>query len=158
MRAISPEGQPETVAYSVLLAQSFTRWLRRPLLPAAADAAPEVLARLIYDAPFALVSHGTQQDPVFRYANRRAQALFGYDWDIFVTLPSRLSAEPAAQEERRALLDTALRAGYAEHYRGIRIAKDGRRFEIRDAVLWNVTDAHGAMAGQAARFDQWNFL
>ncbi len=48
----------------------------------------------LYDAPAALLMHGNEADPVFCYANRTAQGLWGLTWDEFIRLPSRLSAEP----------------------------------------------------------------
>ena len=52
------------------------------------------LARALYEAPFALVSHNTDSDPRFNYANRTALTLFEMNWNEFTTLPSRMSAEP----------------------------------------------------------------
>ena len=58
----------------------------------------------LYDAPAALLMHGNEADPVFCYANRTAQRLWGLTWDEFIRLPSRLSAEPLVQAERDRLL------------------------------------------------------
>jgi hypothetical protein len=58
----------------------------------------------LYDAPAALLMHGNEPDPVFCYANRTAQGLWGLTWDEFIRLPSRLSAEPLVQAERDRLL------------------------------------------------------
>ena len=103
----------------------------------------------LYDAPAVLLMHGSQPDPVFCYANRTAQTLWGYAWDEFTTLPSRLSAEPMARAERERLLREARERGFIADYQGIRIAKDGRRFAIRGVTLWNVI-CDGACLGQAA--------
>ena len=43
-------------------------------------------------APFGLLAHDTSADPRFVYANSTAQGCFGYAWEEFVGLPSRLSA------------------------------------------------------------------
>ena len=51
----------------------------------------------LYDAPAALLMHGNEADPVFCYANRTAQRLWGLTWNEFMRLPSRLSAEPLVQ-------------------------------------------------------------
>lgn len=50
-------------------------------------------ARFLFDAPFAVVSHNSDADPIFNYANRKAMELFEMPWDAITTLPSRLSAE-----------------------------------------------------------------
>jgi len=59
-------------------------------LPGETDAA---LAARLYAAAFVVLAHGTEPDPLFNYANLAAQALFERDWDEFIGLPSRLSAE-----------------------------------------------------------------
>ncbi|MEI2783150.1 MAG: MEKHLA domain-containing protein [Candidatus Competibacter sp.] len=40
----------------------------------------------------------------------------------------------------------------------MRISKSGRRFRIRDALLWNLLDETGQPCGQAALFGDWQFL
>jgi hypothetical protein len=87
--------QPHIIEYSQRLAASFKHWTGRDLA-----SSPEAL----YHAPFVVVSHGTQPDPVFCYANLAAQKLWEMDWDTFTCLPSRLSAEPDAQSERASRL------------------------------------------------------
>lgn len=46
-------------------------------------------------APYSLLAHGGGVDPV--YANHCAQQCFGYSFDEFIALPSRLSASPVAR-------------------------------------------------------------
>ena len=41
---------------------------------------------------------------------------------------------------------------------GVRISKTGKRFKIDQAIIWNISDAHGRYCGQAATFDTWQFL
>ncbi len=100
----------------------------------------------------AIVAHGTQADPVFFYGNRMALQCFGMDYEAFVSLPSRLSAEPVAQPLRAALLEQVAKQGYVDNYSGMRIAKDGRRFMIADGTVWNLVGAAGICHGQAATF------
>lgn len=111
--------------------------------------------RQLYAAPFAVISHDTQPDPVFNYANGRAQQLFGMGWQEFTRLSSRYSAEPLAREERFALLERVTRYGYVDDYCGIRIAKDGSRFMICNAVVWNLLNETGDYCGQAALIREW---
>lgn len=85
------------------------------------------------------------------------------DWETFVALPSRLSAEADAQEERERLLATAAKQGFVDDYRGVRITSDGRCFRINNCILWNVLDtAHDKIGstkiGQAATFSDWEWL
>ncbi len=144
---------PEIIEYSALLVSSFARLTGKILLPQSQD-----IARALYEAPFAVVSHGTEADPIFRYANQIALELWQMTWDEFTMMPSRFSAEPMLQAERDLLLATAHRQGYIDTYQGVRIAKDGQRFFIQDTVLWNVEDLHGVRHGQACMIRKWDFL
>jgi hypothetical protein len=111
----------------------------------------------VRQASFALLAHDTADDPVFMYANRTAQRCFEYSWEEFVGIPSRLSAEPGApQEERAVLLRSVAERHYATGYRGMRISKAGRRFWIEDGTVWDLVDADGAHHGQAAVFHTWS--
>ncbi len=118
------------------------------------------LAEALFHIPQAVVSHGTEADPIFRYANRAALDLWEMDWQAFTRLPSRLSAEPATaiQSDRADLLRAALQKGWIDTYSGVRISSTGRRFEIHDTVLWNVVDADGVRHGQAAFIRNWAYL
>lgn len=146
---------PDIAAYSKYMSDSHARWLGKPLAEAPT---PQALAQALYEAPFALLSHGIEPDPLFCYANRKAQELWGYGWKQFIGMPSRLSAEPDAREVRQQLLDKAARQGYADDYSGIRIARDGRRFRIDNCVLYNVMNETGDKIGQAATFSSWHWL
>jgi len=115
-------------------------------------------ARQLYFAPFALLSHGLEDDPVINYANRTAQLLFEMDWAEFVKLPSRLSAEAVLQQERDMLLKRVSQNGYIDDYSGVRISKTGKRFLIDHASVWNLLDDQGKYAGQAAMFSIWHHL
>jgi len=106
-------------------------------------------------AEFALVSHGTQTSPVFNYANKVALDLFEMNWDEFTQLESRYSAEAPSREERAELLEAVDKNGYIDNYSGVRISKNGARFFIEAATVWNVVDTEGEYKGQAAMFGQW---
>lgn len=136
--------------FFALLTSSYARTVGRPLVDGPHDA-----AWLYGEAPFAVLAHNTAADPVFVYANRTAQACFEYDWDEFVTLPSRLSAEAPNRDERQRLLDAVTRDGFISDYRGMRIAKSGRRFWIEGGTVWQLIDADGTLRGQAALFTSW---
>lgn len=153
--------------HAINLNRSYRSLLGRCLLPPETDQGgtaeveggfyAESVAPSIYDlfdAPFALVSHGIEADPIFNFANRKALDIFGYTWESFTVLPSRLSAEPMAREERQYLLDQVTTKGYIDDYSGVRIASDGRRFRIVNAVVWNLLDEQGKHIGQAAKIDQ----
>ncbi len=109
-------------------------------------------------APFAVLSHGSQEDPIFNYGNTTAQTLFEMDWATLTALPSRLSAEPMHREERQQLLNEVTTKGYSANYRGIRISASGRRFYIDSARIWTLRNLSGTQIGQAAMFSDWQWL
>ncbi|MGR8025716.1 MEKHLA domain-containing protein [Burkholderia pseudomallei] len=137
------------VAFFRLLADSYHRLVGKSLVPEGMSAA-EGAAWLYEAAPFGMLAHDASADPVFVYGNRRAQAIFEYDWDELTTLPSRLSAEPVERRERRSFLDRVARDGFVSDYRGVRVTKSGKRFWIEHATVWQLTDSAGHYRGQAA--------
>lgn len=136
------------------LTGSFLKLTGRPLLPETVR--DEDLADQLYEAPFGLLVHDTSPDPLFVYANRTAQRLFGYSWDEFVGLPSRLSAGVQDREARRVFMQSVLRDGYADNYRGPRIRSDGQVFWLEDATVWNVLGTGTSVVGQAAVIRRWS--
>lgn len=136
-----------------LASRSYRRLLGESLVPDGIS--DEQGAAWLYEsAPFGLLAHGTQADPVFMYGNRRAQAIFGYSWDEITALPSRLSAELPERYERQAFLDQVSRDGFVRGYRGVRVTKSGERFWIENAVVWQLIDDAGVLRGQAAMIPQ----
>jgi hypothetical protein len=133
-----------------LLTSSYYRLVGKPLVEVGRGA-----QWLYHDANFVVVAHNTDADPRFIYANQAAQICFGYSWDEFVALPSRLSAEAPNRAERHALLDTVKRKGFASGYRGLRITKSGCRFWIEDGLVWQLVGKDGILYGQAATFRKW---
>jgi hypothetical protein len=136
---------------TALLRASYLYWTGEHLTPAELndDEAIEVLMH----APFAVVSHDSASDPIFNYANQHALEIFEMDWQEFTQLPSRLSAETDNQEKRSKALNEVSRNGFVRNYSGIRIAKSGRRFWIRDTTIWNLVTPDGQLYGQAARIN-----
>ncbi|MCG2576565.1 MEKHLA domain-containing protein [Dechloromonas sp. XY25] len=133
-----------------LIADSYARLLGRPLVDADGGIGP-----VLWEAPRVIVAHGTEADPVFFYGNRLALRAFDMEWEDFVQLPSRYSAEPLAREERARLLERVTRDGYIDDYAGVRISAKGQRFRIENAIVWNLIDAAGQVHGQAATFENW---
>lgn len=139
---------PDDAWFGELLIGSYEAVVGAPMAPeglAGADA-----ARWLYDGPFCLLAHDTSPDPRFIYANLAAQKCFEYSWQEFRGMPSRLSAEAGNREERQAFMAAVLTQGYVGDYRGLRIAKSGRRFWIEDTTVWNLVDRGGTLRGQAA--------
>ena len=138
--------------HAQLLLDSFQRLLGRPLITVEHGLS---LTEQLFVADFALLSHNTDADPLFNYANRQALALFELNEEQLVQMPSRLSAEPVNQELRQSLLEQVRNKGYISDYSGVRISRTGKRFMIKNAVVWNLLDESGGYQGQAACFSQW---
>lgn len=115
-------------------------------------------AKLLNEAPFFVASHGLEDDPILDYGNLCALELFEMPWEDFVKTPSRLTAEAPNRAERQRLLDSVAKHGFIDDYSGIRISSTGRRFRIRNATVWNITDPEGGKTGQAATFSDWEFI
>jgi hypothetical protein len=115
-------------------------------------------AWLYGEAPFVVLAHDTSADPRFTYANRAAQACFGYGLEEFLALPSRLSADGSQQETRRAVFERVARDGFVTGYSGVRVAKSGRRLRIENATIWRLIDGQGVLHGEAAAFGRWTDL
>jgi hypothetical protein len=138
-----------------LLIQSYQRLLNRCIFD---NIDVQDLGRQAFAADFALLSHNTDDDPLFNYANKTALELFELNWDELIVMPSRLSAEPMNQQARERLLADVTRKGFIDDYAGVRISKTGKRFNIQNAVVWNVIDEQGIYQGQAACFKEWFYL
>jgi hypothetical protein len=139
-----------------LLLDSFARLLGQELIAREGSAAEQ--AERLFHAPFVVVSHGTEADPILNYGNAAAIALWEMTAEELCRTPSRLTAEPVHRDERARLLERTRRDGYVDDYAGIRISKTGQRFRIEQAIVWNLTDAAGVHRGQAATFDRWTPL
>jgi len=110
-------SSPIDVHFFRVLADSYQRLLDKSLVPAGMSTSEA--ARWLYEeAPFGILAHGVAVDPVFVYGNKRAQAIFGYDWDELTALPSRFSAEPMERSERQSFLEKVARDGFVSGYRG----------------------------------------
>ena len=143
-------------AHIDLLAPGYRHWTGRALVDHGLD--PVARARALFDAPFVVASHGTGPDPIFNYGNRLAAALWETTWQAFTAMPSRLSAAPIAQQERRGFLARVGAHGHSDDYSGICISARGCRLRIRRATVWNVVDARGEHRRQAAVFREWEHL
>lgn len=148
--------------FVMAMVNSYERWTGASMLDEARRAKlaeePGLLSELLWHAEFGLVAHGTESDPIFCYANQHALTLFDYNQAEFYQLPSRYSAEIDNRAERAALLKQVEQFGYAHGYSGVRITKDGRRFMIEDATVWNVMDTQQRLLGQAALIRGYHWL
>lgn len=132
-----------------LLLSSYERLVGQPLAASADD---------LWHNPAAVVVHGTEDDPLFCYANACALTLFKMNADSFIGMPSRKSTGPEHLDERAAMLAKLDGDDVVTGYSGVRVAADGSRFRINDAVIWNLRDENGELHGQAAWFEDMDFL
>jgi hypothetical protein len=132
-----------------LIAESFERLMGSPLVPRGAD---------LWSMPRALAAHGTEEVPLFFFANALALELFALPADRFIGMPSHESAEPSLRAERAAMLARLERDDVVTDYSGVRLAANGRRFRIERATIWNLLDERGIRHGQAATFAEWTPL
>jgi hypothetical protein len=148
-----PWQQPATVRQTQRLLDSFHHWLGRSLLPPE-SAAPN-FAQQLFEAPFVVVSHGTEANPILNYGNQQALTLWEMDWWAFTQTPSRQTADLKHREARSQLLAIVQTQGYVKGYQGERVSSRGTRFWIEDGVVWTVLDEFHQPCGQAATFPHW---
>ncbi|GAA3103402.1 MEKHLA domain-containing protein [Rhizobium viscosum] len=146
----SRDLNPNDLEFFELLVGSFRRVVGRELLEK--NRGPEWLYG---NAPFAIVAHNADAEPVFVYANATAQRRFGYSWSEFTRLKARLSTGPDERGERARLLDAITRNGFMTDYCGLRVTKSGSRFRVEDGIVWQLKDRRGVGHGQAAMFSKW---
>ena len=152
-------NRPEIIAHTQLLARSLKHLTKRDLLAGLeVNVPPAEYSEKIFHAPCVLVSHGIEADPVLNYGNAAALALWEMSWAEFTATASRLTAEAPNREERARLLAAVAANGFIDDYSGIRISKNGRRFRIAQATVWNLISADSKACGQAAMFSSWEFL
>lgn len=140
----------ELATAHALIESSYLHWTGQAL-----SVETDRVAWLYSQAPFALLAHGGQDDPLFIYANTAAQALFEYSWEQIVGLPSRLSAPQAQRATRATVLQQVESEGLVRNYSGLRVSRKGHRFWIEGATLWKLRDATGRSAGLAALIPSW---
>mgnify|MGYP002784577278 CR=1 FL=1 len=151
-----PWQHPTVIRHTQRLIHSFHHWTGQTLI--SPHGTPEKTAQALFEAAFVVVSHGTEDDPVLNYGNQTALDLWEMDWQHFTQTPSRFTAEPMERSERSRLLQEAREKGYISNYEGVRISSTGKRFQIRNVILWDVLDEKQVRCGQAATFDTWKPL
>lgn len=153
------DGKPDLDSdHARLLCRSFKALLGRDILPEGLPKGGPALAQALYDAPQIILSHDTSDDPRLTYANKAAQALWEMTWDELIGLPSRKTAEPQHRGQRSDMFDEMRQKGFTEHYEGVRISATGKRFMIKNAIIWTLFDDKGIKRGEAATFSDVKHL
>jgi hypothetical protein len=156
-----PYQQEKVIQRTQLILSSFEHWLGHSLFQEKGllevKGSPEEMAKQLFEVPFAVVSHGTESNPIFNYGNQKALEIWELTWEEFTKIPSRKTAELVEQEERDRLLAETTAKGFCS-YSVIRITSTGKRFKINNGIVWNVIDEHNKYQGQAAVFSDFYFL
>lgn len=149
--------KPEIITWTQNLLDSYEKRLGQALISRKSHL--EEQAKMLFFAPFVVVSHDTQSDPIFNYGNQTTLHLWEITWEELIKIPSRKTVKDNISEvERAKMLQQAKEKGYIDHYQGIRITSTGKIFKINNAIVWNITNPQGTYLGQAATFEQWKFL
>jgi hypothetical protein len=148
--------RPCVIEWTQYLLASYVRLVKQELITSVGT--PLEQAECLFTSPFVIASHGLQDDPILNYGNQTALELWEMDWDQFTQTPSRLTAEPINREDRARMLEQAKTHGYISDYRGVRISRNGKRFLVERATVWNLHKPDGTPLGQAATFSDWTFL
>lgn len=131
-----------------LIEQNYQRY-KGELLPVPAG----ITSRLEWihqHAPYGLLAHNNNSDPVFIYANHHACQSFGYPIKQLLGMPSRFSAAATDRAERQQLLDTVSQRGISA-YSGPRINSQGQTLMLYDGYVWQLYN-NDQLYGQAALF------
>lgn len=150
------------------LCLSYQYWTKQSLIEDLnlTETAPAKISEHLFKAPFALISHGLEADPIINYGNQVVLDLWQISWQDLTLMPSRQTAEPQAQAERAKFLAQIPAQGFIQNYEGIRISSKGKKFAIANATVWNVIDCRSLKLGQnpsqnlgqAAMFTEWKML
>lgn len=149
-------NSPKIISWTQIVLDSYLKIVKNELI--IREDSPIAQAKALYFAPFVVVSHGTQADPILNYGNEIALNLWEMSWDIFIRTPSRLTAEPMNRQEREEMLKTVNTLGFIDNYQGVRISNQGKRFYIDKAIVWNLVNSENELCGQAATFSEWFFI
>lgn len=108
------------------------------------------------DDRFVLISHGTEEDPIYNFANLAGLEAFVRTWEELIKIPSRQSVvfQTVDEELRIELIKSVTNDGYVEGASGTRVRGDDKFIRLVDAVVWNLYDSNGVYSGQAALFDR----
>lgn len=147
---------PRIIAWTQCLLDSYEQYLQRSLI--SRKDSQEEQAKFLFFAPFSLVSHDNQKDPLLNYGNQTALNLWEMTWEQFTQTPSRLTAESLNQQGRAKILSQVSDQGFIENYQGIRISRTGKRFLVKNVTIWNLVAQQGVRCGQAAIFHDWQYL
>ncbi|MBO9703601.1 MAG: MEKHLA domain-containing protein [Sporocytophaga sp.] len=147
---------PDTVKHCKLIAKNYKFWTGKELFEEKLHESE--LSEKMYNAPFVILSHGTQADPIYNYVNLKAQELWEYTWDEMIKLPSRRSAGTNETAQRLELIKEGQEKGITFTEKALRESCSGKKFYIKNVVLFNLLGEGGEYEGQCAIYNDWEFV
>lgn len=152
---VDPYTDGDIIMHSLTIIDSYYRCVGKTIFAEKVEIS--AAAKKLWELPLAVVSHGTEDDPIFNYANKAALEIFNVDWATFTSWPSRETASNEEQTSRNELL--AATVTNTTDLKGIvRRTAAGREFRVLDGLLWPLTDLNGEFYGQAAIYGAVEFL
>lgn len=132
-------------------------WEERPSLT---DTVSNITTAEILDqnSRFGILSHGTQSDPVFNYANVASLILFDEKIEELCSTPSRYSTVPELMDDRSKLISDIENIGYGYIDNAVRITAKGKLFIIKKILVWNIYDDNEIRIGLAAMYDRLSVI
>ena len=146
----------DKIGHVKILLDSFEKLVQKQIIVRTGDPTKDL--KLIEEGAFVLVSHNGEEDPILNYGNQFALDLWELNWDDFIKTPSRKTAEIDLRTRREEVLKIAMIKGFYDEYEGIRISSKGKRFRIKNAIIWNVLNKHNGRIGQAAYFTNIEYI
>ena len=142
--------------WCIFLLDSYSKFYGEELVSRTEN--PEEQLKIVDQADFVILSHGTEPSPILNFGNKKTLNLWKLDWQTFTSTPSKETAENAYREEREKMLKDVEEQNFTTDYKGIRISSEGERFVIENVKVWNIFNTENERIGQAASFKEWEFL
>jgi hypothetical protein len=154
-RYLIPNGRVEDMdAWIQLSSDSLQRFTGKSLFDYMEEGNITTPSQIHHNERYAVLSHGTQDDPIYCYFNRAALQQFQWTEEEVYSLASRYSAPDGADRTtRQADVQQALEDDVKELTSVVRQTKHGDLFEMVNVVLWNVYNGTQRV-GQTAIYDR----
>jgi len=118
----------------------------------------EIYQSICNNERYVLISHGTQEFPIYNFGNTACVNAFARSWEDLTSMPSRECVISKSQDEalRIELMQNVTDYGFVDgEYKGYRVRGDGKFIKLTECVVWNCYDeGRGVYIGQAALFDR----
>jgi hypothetical protein len=148
--------KPEIITWSQIILNSYQQLLGKELINRNGN--PREEAKQLFYAPMIVLSHNSDPDPLYNYANLQGLKLWEMTWEELITTPSKSTTEPILREKRDKFLAETTTKGYITNYQGIRVSRTGKKYKIKDVIVWNLTNEEDQYCGQGATFSRWECL